>query len=283
LTTLRFSGQAGRSFGSGDLNGSESVTSSAQLSRRLTERSSASLVASRSWSDDNGVDNTIDSAQVSYSRSLASGSFSAGVGVSRSETDLLNGSTSENTAETGFLNRTWATPDWQTTIGYDRSLSDSATDLSLETTEFVDFFPDSIRVRGVVVSDTLTVTHNNARVCDICSLGLVAQGAVVESQITGATSHEYQSGINLGLQLTSLQSLSFDYSWQGYAGENSGTIIDQIHRLGTRWTRKLAENTSFSVDFSQSYLRTKSARNDQDQFALRLILTRGFSLTGNYR
>ena len=81
--------------------------------------------------------------------------------------------------------------------------------------------------------------------------------------------------------MTNLQRLNFGYSWQGDAGEDSGTIIDQIHRLSTRWTRQLAEDTSFSVEFNQSYLRsTSSATNDQDQFALRLILTRSFALAG---
>jgi hypothetical protein len=281
LTTLRFSGQAGKSFGEDELNGSESVTASADLTRRLSERSSASLVGSRSWSDDDGFDTIIDSAQVIYNRTLENGSFSIGVGTSRSETEFADGSESDGDAATGFVNRTWASDESQTTVAYNRRLSDSTTDLSLDIPVFLDFLPDSIRIRDLVVSDAVSITHNTTRLCDVCTLGLVAEASMLESQITGATSHEYRTGINLGVQLTSLQRLSFGYSWQGDAAEDEGTIIDQIHSLTTRWTRQLAENTSFSVDFNQSYLRSKLDRNDQDQFTLRLVLSHGFSLMGN--
>lgn len=280
LTTLRFSGQAGKSFGEDELNGSESFTASVDLTRRLSERSSASLVGSRSWSDDDGLDTIIDSAQVIYNRTLENGSFSIGLGTSRSETELADGSESDGDAGTGFVNRTWASDESQTTVAYNRRLSDSTTDLSLNIPEFLDFLPDSIRIRDLVVSDSVSITHNTSRVCDVCTLGLVAEASVLESQITGTTTHEYRTGINLGVQLTSLQRLSFGYSWQGDAGEDEGTIIDQIHSLNTRWTRQLAENTSFSVDFNQSYLRSKLARDDQDQFMLRLVLTQSFSLSG---
>lgn len=281
LSTLRFSGQAGKSFGGDELNGGESFTASADLTRRLSERSSASLVGSRSWSDDDGLDTTIDSAQVIYNRALENGSFGIGVGASRSENEFADGSVSDNDAGTGFLNRTWASDDSQTTFAYNRRLSDSTTDLSLDIPESLDFLPESILIRDLGVSDSVTITHSaNSRLCDVCTLGLVAEAALVESQITGATTHEYRTGINLGVQLTSLQRLSFGYSWQGDAGEDEGTIIDQIHSLNTRWTRQLSENTSFSVDFNQSYLRSKLARNDQEQFTLRLVLAHGFSLTG---
>jgi hypothetical protein len=280
LSTLRFSGQAGRSFGEGDLNEEESFTGSVTMSRRLSERSSVSLAGSRSWSDNSDPDTTIDSVQLSYSLSMENGSFSIGAGVSQSETEFADGSVSEGDAETGFLNRTWVSEQSQTTVAYNRRLSDSATDLSLNFPDFPDFFPDSIRTRDLVVSDSVSVSHNNLDLCDICNLGVFAEGAMLESKITGLKTHEYTTGVTLGLQLTSVQRLSFGYTWQGDAGDDSGTIIDQVHRLNTRWTRQLAENTSFSVDFGQSYLRSRLASNDEEQFELRLVLSRGFSLSG---
>jgi hypothetical protein len=280
LSTLRFSGQAGQSFGSGDLNDKQSFTASSELSRRLSERSTGSVIGSRSWSDDNGVDITIDSAQLVYERALENGSFSIGAGVSNAETEFTDGTTTESDAGTGFVDRTWVASDWQTSIQYNRRLSDNATDLSLAAPETFDFLPDSVRLRDLVVSDSVLITHTTFRLCSACSLGLAAEGAVLESQISGATTHEYTASANLGIQLTTLQRLNFGYSWQGDAAEDAGTIVDQIHRFNTSWTRRLSEDTSFSVQLNQSYLRSRLARNDQEQFVLRFVLTRGFSLTG---
>jgi hypothetical protein len=280
LSTLRFSGQAGKSFGSGELGEEESFTASSEFSRRLSERSTGSVIGSRSWSDDDGVDITIDSAQLVYERLLENGSFSIGAGASKADTEFPDGTVTESDAGTGFLDRTWVASDWRTSVQYNRRLSDSATDLSLDFPEIFDFLPDTIRIRDLVVSDSVLVTHNTSRLCSACNLGVAAEAALLESQITGATTHEYSASVNLGIELTALQRLNFAYIWQGDAGEEAGTIVDQIHRFNTSWTRQLAEDTSFSVQLNQSYLRSRLARNDQEQFVLRLVLTKGFSLTG---
>ena len=280
LSTLRFSGRAGKSFGSGDLGDEESFTASSEFSRQLSERSTGSVIGSRSWSDDNGVDITIDSAQLVYERLLENGTFSIGAGASRADTEFSDGTVTESDAGTGFLDRTWVASDWRTSVQYNRRLSDSATDLSLDFPEVFDFLPDTVRIRDLVVSDSVLVTHSTSRLCTACSLGLAAEAALLESQITGATTHEYSGRVSLGIELTTLQRLSFVYSWQGDAGEDAGTITDQIHRFNTSWSRQLSEDTSFSVQLNQSYLRSRLARSDQEQFVLRFVLTKGFSLTG---
>jgi hypothetical protein len=281
LSTLRFYGQAGRSFGQGDLNDQESYTVGSEFSRRLSERSIGSLNVSRSWSDKRGTDITIDSAQLVYSLQMESGYFSIGAGASKAETEITDGgATSQYDAITGFLERAWETSDWRTSVKYDRSMSDSATDLSLDLPPLFSFLPDTVRLRDLVVKDSLLLTHNNQTVCDACNLGVYAQGALLESQISGATTHEYRAGINLGFQLTALQRLNFGYDWQGDADEDASVIVDQIHRFTTGWTRQLAENTTFGVQFYQSYLRSRGTRDDQDQFELRFVLTQGFAMSG---
>lgn len=280
LTTLRFSGQAGRSFGKNELNDEESFTASSELSRRLSERSTGSLNISRSWSEERGTDVTIDSAQLVYGLQLENGSFSIGAGGSRAESEYTNGTTSENEAVTGFLERTWVTTDWRTSVKYDRSMSDSATELSTDITPDFSFLPDTIRLRDLVVKDTLSVSHNNQRLCGACDLGVYASGAILESQNSGATRHEYNAGVNLGFQLTSLQRLNFGYTWEADTGEDANIIVDQIHRFKTSWTRQIAKNTSFGVELNQAYLRSKLARNDQERFEVRLVLSHGFALTG---
>lgn len=280
LSTLRFSGRAGRTFGKGELNDQESFTASSQLSRRLSDRSTGSLNVSRSWSENRGTDITIDSAQLVYQRQLENGSFSVGAGGSRAETEFVGGSSSESDAVTGFAERNWVTSDWRTTVKYDRRMSDSATDLSLNRPPIFSFLPDSVRLRDLVISDSLLITHNNRRLCDACDVGVYAEGVILESQISGATTHEYRSGVNLGFQLTALQRLFVGYSWQGEAEEKADVIVDQVHRVSTGWTRQLAEYTTFGVEFNQSYLRSRLARNDREQFELRFVLTHGFALSG---
>jgi len=283
LSTLRFSGEAGKSFGSGQLNDRESFTAASEFSRRLSERSSGGVNISRSWSNDDDIDIKIDSAQLVYSNFLENGAFRVGAGISQAETEYPDGRLTESEAVTGFLQRTWDAADWQTSVEYNRRLSDSATDLSLEPPGDIEFIPDTIRIRDLVVSDSILVSHNTTRLCSACNLELAAEAAILESENTGATTHEYLAKIALGYQLTSLQRLSFVYGWQGDAGEDAGTVIDQIHRFNISWIRQLAEETSFSVELDQSYLRSRLARNDEEQFVLRLRLSKGFSLVGQPR
>ncbi|MBB5320709.1 hypothetical protein [Marinobacter oulmenensis] len=279
LTELRISGQAGRSYGEGDVGGDSSYTGSATLSRRLSERSSASLVGSRSISDESDTDTTIDSLQLSYNRVLETGSFGIGVGVSQAETEYNDGTASDYEAGTGFITRSWMTPDSQTIVEYNRRLTDSTIDLSLDVPEFLSFLPDSVRLTELVLTDSLSVAHNTTRLCDVCTLGFVIEGSVLESQLSETRRHEYRTSANLGVELTSLQTLTIGYTWQGDAGEDAGTIEEQVHRINTRWTRELAENTSFSVDFTQSYLRSRVPGDDEEEFLLRLMFSHGFSLT----
>lgn len=280
LSTLRFSGQAGQSFGRGDLNNRQSFTASTELSRRLTQRSTVGVNGSRSWSDYRGTDITIDSVQLTYRRALENGSFSIGAGPSRSDTRFIDGTVSESSAGTGFIYRTWEASDWRTSVQYDRKLSDSATDLSLDTPVVFDFLPETIRLRNLVISDSVSLAHSTEQLCSACSLGFAARVALLESAITGSTIYEYNGSVRFGLDLTSLQRLSFYYSYQGDARGDSGTIVDEIHRFNTSWTRQLAEDTLFSVQLNQAYLSsTRIASRNQRQFILRLVFTRGFSLT----
>ncbi|MBL1273804.1 MAG: hypothetical protein COB25_015260 [Oceanospirillales bacterium] len=280
LSTLRFFAQAGRSFGEDNLNDQESYTVGSEFSRRLSERSTGSLNVSRSWSDERDTDITIDSAQLVYSLQLESGSFSIGAGGSNAEVEYTGGgTTSEYDAITGFVERAWFTTDWRTAVKYDRSMSDSATDLSLNVPPDFTFLPETIRLRDLTVSDSLSITHYNQQVCDACDLGVYAAGSILESQLSNATTHEYRAGINLGFQLAALHRLNFGYSWEGDADEDADVIVDEVHRITIGWTRQLAENTSFGVQLYQSYLRS-SVRNNQDQYELRFVLSRGFAMSG---
>lgn len=281
LTSLRMSAQAGQSFGSGALSNDESVTASAELARRLSERSTGSLVASRSWSNEDTLDITIDSAQLIYDRVLETGQFRVGAGASQANTDYPDGSSSTSDAVTGFLERSWIGEGFRTSVSYNRRLSDSVTDISLNLPPVFDFLPDSVRVRDLVISDSVALTHSNNNLCDICNAGFGLEAAVLRSQITDVKTHEYSANLNVGFQITNLQRLEFAYIWQAEAGDNAGTFDQQIHRFNTRWSRQLAELTTFGVEFNQSYLDSRLATPNEQQFVLKLVLTHGFALMGN--
>ena len=284
LSTLRLFSQAGQSFGGGDLSDENSLTAGAELTRRLSERSSASLNANRSWSDGNNVDQTIDSAQLVYRRELENGSFSIGGGQSWATTEFSDNSESDSDALTGFIDRSWVADQYRTSVQYNRRLSDSTTDLSLNLPPEFGFLPETVELRDLVVSDSLSISHSTDLLCNACTLGLSAEASLLESQITGDKTHEYSTRVSLGLQLTDLQRITFGYSWQGDAEDQAGTIVDQIHRFDTRWSRQLAENTQFAVAFNQSYLRSDlgsgTGSDDRDQYVIRLELTHGFALNG---
>jgi len=279
LSTLRFFGQAGQSFGSGDLNDDSSITAGAELTRRLSERSSASLTANRSWSDGSNVDQTIDSAQLSYQRQLENGSFSVGAGNSWATSEYPDNSKTDSDALTGFVTRSWVADQYSTSVQYNRRLSDQATDLSLNLPPDFSFLPDTVRLRDLVVNDSLSISHSTDLLCNVCTLGLGVEASRLKSQINGEKSYEYGANASLGVQLTNLQRITFSYSWQGDTNDQAGTIVDQVHRFDTRWSRQLAENTEFAVGFNQSYLR-RTLGDDQDQFAIRFELTHGFALMG---
>ncbi|WP_336366672.1 hypothetical protein [Marinobacter sp. C2H3] len=281
LTTLRLSAQAGHSYGGGAVNAGDSVTASAELARRLDERSTGSLVASRSWSNEDQLDITIDSAQLIYDRLLDAGRFRIGAGVSQADTQYPNASDTTSDAVTGFAERSWTGDGFQTSVSFNRRLSDSVTDISLNLPPIFDFLPDSVRVRDLVISDSILITHNNDNLCDICNVGFGLEGAILKSQLTDTTTHEYTASANLGLQITDLQRLEFAYSWQADAGESAGDMVQQIHRLDSRWVRQLAEYTRFAVEFNQSYLDTTLPVPNERQYVLRLVLTHGFSLMAN--
>jgi hypothetical protein len=280
LSTLRFSAQAGQSFGGDALDDQKSFTGAGEFSRRLSERSTGGLNVSRTWSEERSVDMTIDTAQLVYNIDLEGGHFGIGAGQSKAQTEYTNGTTVDSDAITGFIERTWVSNGWRTSVEYNRRMSDSATDLSLNVPPVFSFLPDSVRLRDLVVSDSLLVTYNNQQVCSICDVGFYSEGAILDSQISGDTTHEYRAGVNLGLQLTANQRLRFGYSWDAEAEEDAGVIVDQVHRVTASWTRQLAEYTSFGVELNQSYLDSRLARNNQDEYELRLVLSHGFSMSG---
>jgi hypothetical protein len=282
LSTLRLFSQAGQSFGGGDLSNENSLTAGAELTRRLSERSSASLNANRSWSDGSSVDQTIDSAQLVYRRDLENGSFSIGGGQSWATTEYSDNTETDSDALTGFLDRSWVADQYRTSVQYNRRLSDSATELSLNLPPEFDFLPETVELRDLVVSDSVSIFHSTDLLCNACTLSVAAEAALLKSQISGDKTHEYRSSVSLGVQLTDLQRITFGYSWQGDAEDQAGTIVDQIHRFDTRWSRQLAENTEFAVAFNQSYLRSDlgsgTGSDDRDQYVIRLELTHGFAL-----
>lgn len=279
VSSLRLSTQAGKSYGSGDLENNESYTVSSAFSRRLTERSSATLTARRSWSENQGVDTTIDTAELGYSLSLENGFFSIGGGKSWSETEFPGQATNDSDAMTGHLTRTWISPETSTSVQYNRRLSDSTTDLSLNLPPEFLFLPDTVQLRDLVVSDSVSVSHNTARLCDVCSFTVFGEAAQLDSQLSDTKTYEYSAAMNLGVDLTNLHQLQVSYGWQGDSGVDTGKLRAYTHRLNIGVTRRLAEDVRVGVQLRQTWVRRIDENRDEDQYGIRLFLTRDFSLT----
>jgi len=280
LSYLRLSAQAGRSFGDDTLNDDRSETVAGEFVRLLDERSEATLLASRSWSETTTYDLTIDTLQAIFQYRTETGFFRAGLGHSWANTEFSDSSEVDGDAVTGFLERSWQDPESTYRLRYERRLSDSAAELSQNNDPVFGFLDETVRTHDLVVSDSILATYDTSSLCDFCTLGIGVEAAVLESELTGATTHEYRGRAGLGLQLTGIERLYFNYDWQGDAGEKADVIDEQIHRLTIGWNRLLAEETSFGVEFYQSYLNSRLNRPDEDEYGLRLVLTWGVSLQG---
>jgi hypothetical protein len=279
VSSVRLSGQAGKSYGSGGLDDSESRTAGVDFSRQLSERSSAGLSARRSWADEDGVDTTIDNAELNYTRNLESGFFSIGAGKSWSEADYPGQNTIESDAFTGHLNRTWVDPESSTSLQYNRRLSDSTTDLSLNLPpQFLLYLPETIELRELVVSDAVLLTHTTSRVCDFCNLTAVAEVERLESEVSGAESYNYGASLNLGVDITNLHQLLVSYSWQADSGVDTGRVREHNHQLILGVTRRIAEDVRMGVELRNNWVRRKADSLDQDEYAVRLFVSRNFSL-----
>lgn len=280
LTTLRLSADGSRSFGDADAADNESWLGKAEIQRRLSSRSASLLTASRSWADEDNLDLTIDSAVLAYITELESGSFTIGAGFSKAEAEFNGGQVIESDGIVGYMTRVWLTPEWTSSLSYTRTLSDSAIDQVANPTVVGGFLDEDVRLNELAVTDTVDFQYTTRGLCDVCDGGMILSGSIRESEYTGATTHEYLAGVNLGIQISSLQRLEFRYLWQGDAGDDAGTVLEEIHRFDTRWSRLIGEETTFGLELNQSYLRSKLARNDEDEFVLRVVLTHGFSLVG---
>ncbi|WP_166268469.1 putative porin [Marinobacter caseinilyticus] len=279
VSTLRLSSQAARTFEGGDREDSESLTTAAELTRRLSNQSSGSLIGRRTWSDEQNDEITLDTVQLGYLRELESGLFAVAAGGSRAEADYADGSSNESDAATGYLARTWASVETFTEFRYDRELTSTALDLAVDFPEVDDFAQESVRINELSIEDTLELRHITTQICDVCDAGALISGTIRESQRTLQTTHEYRGILDFGIRLTSLLRLGFGYSWTAEASEEADVLLDQVHRFDISVRRLLDERTFVTVQGRYSLTESRRDIPDEDQFAVRLSLTRGFGIT----
>src|SRR5690554_8234886 len=119
---------------------------------------------------------------------------------------------------TGHLNRTWIGLESSTSLEYNRRLSDSTTDLSLNLPPQFAFLPDTIELRELVVSEAVLVSHNTSKLCDVCSLGATAQVERLESELSGATTYNYGVALILLVELINLHHLTTSFIFHADPG-----------------------------------------------------------------
>lgn len=271
VTTFRVAGQGGRTWEEGDRPDGETISADATLSRQVSEQSSVFLTATRAWEEEEDTDEIIlDSASVGMQSQLHNGTFGASVGVSRAESDDF-----ESDAVIGSLARTWDTALTNTRFSYDRTQSSNILDQSFE---FV--IPElgieeefSIRYQGVTVRDQVSLSHRTQRICDLCTVSLIAQFAKEEDVATSEETWEYLAGGGVRLAVTDVKTLDFDYRWQGDAFDDRGTIDDELHRFIVTYRHQLTELATWGASFDTSMTRGLS---DEERYRARLFVTLGW-------
>jgi hypothetical protein len=270
VTSFRVAGQGGKTWQEGDTPDSESVSVNANLNRRVSEQSSVFLTGSRTWEEEEDADEIIlDSASVGLQSQLHNGSFSTSVGVSRAESDDF-----ESEAVIGSLARTWDTSLTNTRISYDRTQSSNLLDLAFEPIPELGIEDEfSVRYQGVTVRDQVSLSHRTQRVCDLCTVNLIAQAAKEDVVATSEDTWEYLAGAGLRLAVTDVKSLSFDYRWQGDALEDRSTIDDERHSFAVTYRHQLTELATWGASLDTAMTRGVS---DEERYRARVFITLGW-------
>ena len=270
VTTLRIASQAGKTWEEGDQPDGESISADATLSRRVSEQTSVFLMGSRAWEEEEGAnDVTIDSVSAGMQSALYNGTFSLSAGLSRAESNDY-----ENEAVIGSLARTWITELTTTRFSYDRTQTSTLLDLALEPIPDLGIEDEfSIRYQGVIVRDEVTFAHSTRRICDLCTVNLIAQAAKKESVETRDDDWEYLAGVGVGFDVAERKTLDFDYRWQADALEESGTIDDEYHRFIVTYRHQLTELASWGTSFETAATRGFS---DEERYRARVFITLGW-------
>ncbi len=269
VTNVRLSGQAGKTWEENERPDGESAMVAAALIRRATERSNVTLNASRSWEKKDPNDITLDAATIGMDTRYESGTFAMSIGQSRAESDDF-----ESDAVVGSISRDWLT-DWTSTrISYDRSQTSDLLDLALAPIpEFGIEDEFSIRVQGLTIRDTVNFVHSTRRVCDLCTVRLLAQSTEEEEVSTGDETWEYLAGVGLGLAVDELKTVDFDYLWQGDAFSDRSSIDDEIHRFIVTYRHQLTELVTWGTSFDTAVTRGTS---DRERYRARVFVTLGW-------
>lgn len=271
LTTFRVGAQGGKTWEEGDQQDGESVSVDATLSRQVSEQSSAFLAASRAWEyEDNANDITLDSVSVGMESLLHNGSLSLSVGLSRAESEGY-----ENEAIIGSLYRNWVTDLSSTRFAYDRTQSSSLLDVAFAPIpEFGIEDEFSVRYQGVTVRDQVQLVHNTRGVCALCTVNFIAQVAKEDDVANSDETWEYLVGAGLGLALTEVKTLDFDYRWQGDALEEKGTIDDEFHRFIVTYRHRLTERASWGTSVEAAM--TDDGLSDEERYRAKLFVSLGW-------
>lgn len=264
VTSLRFSTQGGRSFEDGPRPDSESLNARADLTRRLTERTDFVVGGGRTWaSDESPRENTeLDNVEAGFDSRLENGSFSIRAGGSQ----IRQGDT-EDEAVTGSAVRTWNSEWSSTSVAYQRQLTSTALELTGGSLGIPFAEDETFRLEGNQLRQTVSISHSNTLVCDVCRLRLRASAEEKDFIDSDEMEWNYRAGVGMGFDITNLTTMNVDYLWQADAFEERSQIDDQIHRVFVGVTRDLTERASVGVSATQSITR---GINDQERFVARL-------------
>lgn len=269
LTNFRVGGQVGKTWEEDSLQDGESAGVDAALTRRVSERTNLSLNGSRSWEERGDTSLTLDNATAGLDTRFENGSLNVYGGVSRAKDDDF-----ENDAVIGSLARTWVSDRSDTRLSFDRTQTSTLLDLTFAPIpEFGLDDEFSIRLQGLTLRNSVGLTHNNRNICSLCTVRFIARGTERENVQTEEKDYEYLLGTGVSIAVDALQTLDFDYRWQGDAFTDRTTIDDEVHRFYVTWRRQLTELATLGASVGTDITR---GTDDRERYIGRLFFTMGW-------
>ena len=249
-------------------------------SLRVTSSASASLTGGRTiqWDADSRRTSTNDSLQLGYQRALPDGSASGSVGLSRYEA----GNT-QRLLVTAGVNRNWVGDIGQTSVSYNRSISDTLTELSFET---LDFDPDNppeslddletqtevVQLQQATMVDAINLNYRSQGLCQRCNYQLNAGFSTQRVLFSGPRTFVYTGGAGLGYRLSSLQNFNARYQWRASAEKLTGGPDEQQHRVNLSWDRRLASQVQARASLEHGWASENDNRRTTARLGVRIGL-----------
>ncbi|MCH8533148.1 MAG: hypothetical protein LAT65_20080 [Saccharospirillum sp.] len=250
------------------------VTGRVINSYQVSSIASARLTTGRAiqWDANSKRTSTNDSLQLGYQRVLPNGNASGNVGL-----NFYEAGNTRRTLVSAGVNRNWVGDIAQTSVSYNRAISDTLTELSFET---IDFDPDNppespddletetevVQLQQATLVDAINVAYRSQGLCERCSYQLNAGFSTQRVLFSGPRTFVYTGGAGLGFRLSNRENLNARYQWRANAEKLTGGPDEQQHRINLSWDRRLASQVQARASLEHGW----ASESDNNRTTARL-------------